>query len=130
MGDHPDTLNPAVLGDGERSEIRGADDFKASWANDILSAMDMAAPDNLDAFLAIATYFSLTSPSPDLSAFTEDFAHAYKNIGIHARRAGSATIPLDPPDGALRVATLSTQPFGGARAGQLGPCRETHPVRF
>ena len=97
-------------------KIRAIDDFKASGINDILSTMDTAVPDTLDAFLGMATYYSLIQHEPDLLAFTADFPHAYKHVGIPVRHAGFATIILAPPSGPLHVATLRTQPFGSSRA--------------
>ena len=101
---------------GEGAKFRVFDDFKASLANDILSTTDRATPGNLDAFLAMATYFSLIAMNPDLLASDSDFPHAYNHVGVPARHSGCATILIAPHEGSLRVVTLRTQPLGSARA--------------
>ena len=64
----------------QERKIRVVDDFKASGINDLLSTVDTAIPDTLDAFLAMSTYFSLVKKEPELLAFAADFSHAYKHV--------------------------------------------------
>ena len=108
-------LTPRFAIEGKETKFRAIDDFKASGVNGIIETMDATAPDNLDALLAMAAYFSLIAKEPDLKVFTTDCPRAYKHVGIPVRHSGFATILLAPPEGPLQVATLRTQPFGSAR---------------
>ena len=97
-------------------KIRLIDDFKASGVSELLSSADTSVPQGLDCFLGMATFFKLLNPDCTLRVFSEDFAHAYKTVGIPVAQAKFATIAMAPPTGEPHVATLRTQPFGSARA--------------
>ena len=87
----------------------------ASAINAIIQTEDANIPDTLDAFIAVGSYLALIAPGCELLCATADFAHAYKHVPILEDRREFATIILAPPQGALEIATLRTQPFGSKR---------------
>lgn len=97
-------------------KIRLGGAFKISSANELLSAADTCIPQGLGVFRIMASYFHLLQPGGEISAFAEDFAHPYKNLGIPTAQSRFAPIAISPPDGPPHVATLRTKPFGSARA--------------
>ena len=57
----------------QKPKIRLIDDFRASGINAIVETEDTNVPDNLDAGVAIASYFKLVSPECQLMCATLDF---------------------------------------------------------
>lgn len=82
-------------------KTRLIDDLKASGINSLLSTSDTNAPENLDIFLAITTYYKLVSPTTDLRATVVGNKHAYKNVLLRRGRDYFATIIVVPPEGEL-----------------------------
>ena len=107
---------PECHGQATQKKIRLIGDFKIFGVNGLLSSQDTCAPQGLDACLSAISFMKLIDPAVVLRAFTEDFAHAYKTVGIPVAQSKFATIALAPPTGPPHVATLRTQPFGSARA--------------
>ena len=97
-------------------KVRVIDDFKASQVNDLLGMVDTSVPETLDVFLAMLLTQGHHNPTADLSAFSVDFAHAYKQVGIAEAQADFATVVLADHAGVPHVASLKTQPFGSRRA--------------
>ena len=97
-------------------KFRLIDDFRASDINAIIQTEDTNIPDTLDVMIALASCFALISPGCNLLRASADFAHAYKHVPIAEDQRDFATILIAPPAGALKVATLRTQPFGSRRA--------------
>ena len=64
----------------------------------------------------MVTFLKLLDPNVHLRAYSEDFSHAYKTVGIPIAQSKCATIVLAPPSGPPHFATLRTQPFGSSRA--------------
>ena len=92
------------------------DDLKASKVNDFLGLVDTSIPENLDTFLGMALTRAEAGSSTGLRAFSVDFAHAYKHVGVAADQLDFATIVLGDPDGNAMMASLRTQPFGSIRS--------------
>ena len=102
-------------GSGPR-KVRIVDILQASCVDAITSAKDTAAPDSLDVFLAITSYYRLVRPGCQLRAASSDFFHAYKNAGTPCDGGKYSTALHGPPAGSLMTARLCTQPFGSTRA--------------
>ena len=102
-------------GNQER-KIRLIDDFKALAINAIIETDEPDEPGNLEVFVALASYLKLLAPGFEVKCATLDFAHAYKHVPTQEGQKEFAAILLDPPDGALKVATLRTKPFASGRA--------------
>ena len=73
-------------GAGSTEKIRLIDDFKFSGINDLLATADTAIPQTLDGLASLISFYHTVVPGVDLRIFSQDFAHAYKNIGIHGAR--------------------------------------------
>ena len=101
---------------GLAKKIRVIDDRKASRVNDLLGLVDTSIPQNLDTFLGMALAHAHAGSVGNLRAFSLDFAHAYKHVGVAANQLDFATIVLCGPGGNPMMATLRTQPFGPSRA--------------
>ena len=98
------------------TKTRLIDDFKASGINGILTTADTNIPDNLDKFLAVTAYHKTLDPSVDLLAFSVDYKHAYKHVGICRGQDEFASILIAPPEGDLLVTQLRVLPFGSRRS--------------
>ena len=120
---------PERHGLSANKKFRLIDDFKVPGVNDLLAAEDTCVPQGLDTFLSMVTFSHALKHGVELLAFSEDFAHAYKNIGIPAGQAKFATIVLAPPTGPPHTAVLRTQPFGSART-PANWGRVTHFAQF
>ena len=101
---------------GGPKKIRAIDDLKASMVNDLLGLVDTSIPQNLDTFLGVALTHAEVGSSTELRAFSVDFAHAYKHVGVAADQLDFATVVIGDPAGNAMMATLRTQPFGSSRA--------------
>ena len=108
-------LTPRLALEQEESaaqKIRLIDDFKASGANDAVSAMDTHIPDGADAFLAVCDAYKRILHGRERRAGAVDFPHAYKHAPRLNPNGEFAPILFPPSESAHLVATLRTQPFG------------------
>ena len=97
-------------------KIRVIDDLKASQINDLLGLAETSVPESLDVFTAMAMAHGHHSPQAQLKAFSVDFPHAYKQVGVAHSQLDFAMVVLCDRHGVPHVATLKTQPFGSSRA--------------
>ena len=100
----------------QKKKVRLIDDIRASAVNAIVQTGDTNVPENLGGCFSIAAFYRLPKPGSWVKIGTSDFPRAYKHSTITEDRKESAAILADPPSGALKVATLRTQPFDSKRA--------------
>ena len=102
---------------GGQVKARVIDDFSVSQINQSVDASDTYRPENLDALASLARLQHQLQPSEPLSAWSLDFAHAYKNLGVDTASADVSSIVVwNPRERRTYIARMRTQPFGSSRA--------------